>query len=157
MGVLVEYDNAVTFELPFWAMLWWGKIELARKSVVVLLLFVGMIGRLKCWVSVIAWNLSLKLEKCRSVDMMTSYSRWELAFINKFRTPNQGIARRNHDRRRLLILAYKVPCPCFMVREFLLRNLNEIDALFWVSALIWETIGTMYISVPGAKSSHYAK
>ena len=39
LGVMVEYDNLVT--------LWGGKIELARRSVVVLLLFVGKIGRVK--------------------------------------------------------------------------------------------------------------
>ena len=58
------------------------------------------------------------LGDCRFVDMMTSYSSREFAFIDKLRPPNQGIARKSHDRRRLLILAHKVPCPCFMVREF---------------------------------------
>ena len=91
---------------------------LARRSVVVLLLFVGTIGRLKRWMSLIAWNLSLSWRPCRFVVIMTSYSRREFAFMNKLRPPNQGIARRSHDRRPLLIPAHKVPCPCFMVREF---------------------------------------
>ena len=72
-GVMVEYDNLVTFELASGLYSWWGKIELARRSVLVLLLFVGMIGRVKRWMSLIAWNLSLKLETmslCRHDDLV---------------------------------------------------------------------------------------
>ena len=71
--------------------------------------------------------------------MTTPYSRREFAFINKLRTPNQGIARRSHDRKRLLILAHKVPCALFYGSRVLLRNIKEIDALFRISVLIWET------------------
>ena len=57
-------------------------------------------------------------------DHVALYTRWpriahqNSRFINKLRTPEQGIVRISHDRRRLLILAHKVPCPCFMFREF---------------------------------------
>ena len=101
-----------------------SKIELARRSVVVLLLFVGMTGRVKRWMSLIAWNLSLNWRPCRFVDMISN-SRREFAFINKLRTPNQGIARRRHDRRPLLNLSHKVPYPCFMVREFCFATFNN--------------------------------
>ena len=40
------------------AMSWWAKIELPRWSVVVLLWFEGIIGKVKRWMSLIAWYLS---------------------------------------------------------------------------------------------------